>query len=246
MSYMRKIMALAPVAASILLGSCFTGDAPVSDRSTIIGDKGSPAKTAPQEKAAPPGAHLIRRGDTLYAIAWRYGIDFNDLAAWNKLRPPYVIYAGKSLRLTAPGGQADGSKQRLPKPGGAARAPDGGAVKWSWPVRGIANIKDSGDGRLLLSVPYGQAVHAAAAGKVVYSGSGIRGYGKLVIVKHNNTFLSAYGNNSNLMVREGELVESGQAIAKSGSIPGESPALYFEIRKFGKQTDTISYLPRRS
>ena len=244
MNAVRKIMVFAPVAANILLSSCFTGDAPVSDRSTIIGGKGEAAKTAEQGgKASSADTHLIRRGDTLYAIAWRYGIDFSDLAAWNKLQPPYVIYAGKRLRLVAPRG---GRKPRRPDPGAVARAPDGSLVKWAWPVRNVASIRDSGDGRLLLSIPYGQAVHAAASGKVVYSGSGIRGYGNLVIVKHNNTFLSAYGNNSNLMVKEGELVESGQTIAKSGSIPGESPALYFEIRKFGKQTDTISYLPRRS
>ena len=89
------------------------------------------------------------------------------------------------------------------------------------------------------------AVLAAAAGKVVYSGQGLRGYGKLVIIKHNKTFLSAYAHNSNILVKEGQSVTRGQRIAEIGNTDSDSPKLHFEIRRFGKPTDPIKFLPAR-
>ena len=86
----------------------------------------------------------------------------------------------------------------------------------------------------------------AAAGKVVYSGSGLVGYGRLIIIKHNETLLSAYGHNSNLLVSEGEYVKAGQVIANMGSSGTDRTRLYFEIRKNGKPVNPLRYLPRRS
>ena len=86
---------------------------------------------------------------------------------------------------------------------------------------------------------------AAAAGEVVYSGSGLIGYGQLIIVKHNETFLSAYGHNSRLAVREGDRVKAGEAIAQMGEGPGKEPVLHFEVRRNGKPVDPMNYLPRR-
>jgi lipoprotein NlpD len=94
-----------------------------------------------------------------------------------------------------------------------------------------------------ISGKLGQAVVASAAGKVVYSGSGLRGYGKLVIIKHNSTYLSAYAHNDQVLVKEGQTVTKGQKIAEMGSTDSDQVKLHFEIRKFGKPVDPAKFLP---
>jgi lipoprotein NlpD len=200
----------------------------------------------------PPDQHIVRAGETLFTIAWRYGKDHRDLARWNKLGDGSLIFPGQVIRLTRPSsgtstrGTASTSKPKArPLPEIKAQAPP----PWAWPTSGrvIAEF----DGRpgtgtgLLIAGRAGQAVRAAAAGRVVYSGSGLIGYGQLIILKHNDTYLSAYGHNASLLVREGENIKKGQRIATMGQGPGQEPRLHFEIRRNGKPVNPRQYLPAR-
>ena len=120
-------------------------------------------------------------------------------------------------------------------------------IVWVWPIKGVIvrNYSQTGSKGIDISGKPGQPVRAAAAGKVVYSGQGLAGYGNLVIVKHDGEFLSAYANNRRLLVNEGDHVRKGQTIAEIGTVAGKKPSLYFEIRKFGKPVNPIPYLPNR-
>ena len=123
------------------------------------------------------------------------------------------------------------------------------APQWRWPTRGIILSSFQGnDGfnkGIDLGGKLGEPVLAAAAGQVVYAGSGLRGYGKLLIIKHNETFLSAYAHNERLRVKEGDLVKVGQVIADMGSSGTDRVKLHFEIRRDGTPVDPLKYLPRR-
>ena len=127
----------------------------------------------------------------------------------------------------------------------APAVPDG-EIDWSWPASGkvLAGFNDTANAKGVdIAGAMGQPVHAAAPGKVVYSGAGLRGYGKLVIIKHNKTYLSAYAHNSQILVKEGQDVVKGQKIAEMGSTDTDRVKLHFEIRKLGKPVDPIKYLP---
>lgn len=120
---------------------------------------------------------------------------------------------------------------------------------WRWPTKGrlvAAYDADAGKKGIDIAGERGQAIFSAAAGDVVYSGSGLLGYGNLVIIKHDDTYLSAYGHNSQLLVKEGDKVVIGQEIAKMGVSPKDGAVLHFEIRKEGKPVDPIRYLPKRN
>ena len=120
-------------------------------------------------------------------------------------------------------------------------------VDWSWPAPGklLNNFVEGSNKGIDIAAKAGEPVLAAAGGKVVYAGSGLRGYGKLVIVKHNAAFLSAYAHNSQLLVKEGSSVQKGQKIAEAGSTDAEQTMLHFEIRRQGKPIDPLKYLPSR-
>jgi len=120
-------------------------------------------------------------------------------------------------------------------------------VEWIWPVSGkiLSGFSESAKG-VNIGGKLGQPVLASAAGKVVYSGSGLRGYGKLIIIKHNNTYLSAYAHNSQILAKEGQAVSKGQKIAEMGNTDTDMVKLHFEIRKLGKPVDPIKYLPGSS
>jgi lipoprotein NlpD len=198
----------------------------------------------------PDSEHTVRRGETLYTIAWRYGRDHRDLARWNNLGDGSLIYPGQVIRLTPPAGGVAGVR---PRPEAApARLPEISeqpAPAWAWPTRGRIDVDfggrpGSGTG-ILIGGRAGQPIQAAAGGRVVYSGGGLIGYGKLIIVKHNDTYLSAYGHNSALLVKEGDAVRKGQRIATMGEGPGRQPRLHFEIRKNGQPVNPKHYLPAR-
>lgn len=128
-----------------------------------------------------------------------------------------------------------------------AAARDKGGIKWIWPTEGriSGHFLKSTKG-MDISGKIGQPVLASAAGKVVYSGTGLRGYGKLIIIKHNNAYLSAYAHNNKLLVKEGQTVSRGQVIAEMGKTDSKLVRLHFEIRKNGKPVDPLKYLPRIS
>jgi len=128
-------------------------------------------------------------------------------------------------------------------------ATSGAAVNWSWPASGRVirgyDSKSTGKKGVDIIGKSGESVRAAAAGKVVYSGSGLSGYGRLIIIKHNKNFLSAYAHNRKLIAREGQWVEKGAVIAHMGSSGTDRTQLHFEIRKKGRPVDPLRYLPKR-
>lgn len=201
----------------------------------------------------PERAHTytVKRGDTLYAIAWRHKLDWQDLARWNGIRRDYVIQPGQVLKLYP--SRASRAAARTPPASPArqtapARVPIGPPVQWQWPVAGgtatLTSRPNGGQG-LNVSGHLGEDVRAAAAGHVVYTGTGLLGYGQLVILKHNETYLSAYGHTQSVAVREGDAVVAGQRIATMGAGPHGEAMLYFEIRINGTPSNPLSFLPKR-
>ncbi len=213
--------------------------------------------------------YVVDRGDTLYSIAFQVGRDYRELARWNGIGWPYRIYPDQRLRITPqastesrtvhvprssspPSGNGRASSAapvRQPRP--ARKTPTIGTVRleWQWPTDGalLKTFSRSDPGRKGVDIggSTGQPVRAAAPGRVVYSGSGLRGYGQLIIVKHNSVYLSAYGHNRRLLVKEGETLRAGQLIAEMGDTEATRPMLHFEIRRNGEPVDPQSLLPKR-
>ncbi len=215
---------------------------------------------------APKGYYRIRRGDTLSEIAQRKRVRMRTLASWNGLRPPYSIYAGNLLRVEPPDGRSRAVRSTTRRT--ASRSSTGSSVqktsarstaaatgadaassgiKWDWPAKGpIQQTFRSGDRTrqgVRIGVGEGTSVGAAADGTVVYSGSGLKGYGNLIIVKHNARYLSAYGFNRELLAREGERVKRGQRVALAGRASNGASLLHFEIRRDGVAVDPLRFLP---
>lgn len=263
----------------------------------------------PRPRSVPAGLYEVVRGDTLYGIAFRHGLDYRELAAINSIAAPYTIYPGQRLRLSGPATRsgppavasapapgtaapvvapivssppvrttpatpstvppATAATEPSPSPASpAATAVDppaqpatpapptstppaapGGAPRWQWPADGALI------GRFLAGDPTrqgiglagrgGDPVRAAADGVVVYSGAGLIGYGELIIVKHNDTWLSAYGHNRKRLVAEGEAVRGGQRIAEIGRTGASRDMLHFEVRRNGRPVDPLGVLPPR-
>lgn len=143
-------------------------------------------------------------------------------------------------------GKPESSKSEAPTEKSVEATAGDDAIEWSWPVNGkvLAGFNDAASAKGIdIGGSQGQPVLAAAPGKVVYSGAGLRGYGKLVIIKHNKTYLSAYAHNSQILVKEGQEVAQGQKIAEMGNSDTDRVKLHFEIRKLGKPVDPAKYLP---
>ncbi len=205
-----------------------------------------------------PATYTVKRGDTLYAIAWRHGLNYRDLARWNGIGRDYVIYPGQKLRLYSNGKRSPAVASAAPSSKGRAvvRTPKRSsttqaaapvpAMRWQWPVSGgtpTLTSRPNGGHGLTIGGKLGDEVRAAADGRVVYTGSGLLGYGQLVILKHNETFLSAYGHTQAVAVREGDFVKSGQRVATMGAGPQGTPLLYFEIRVNGTPRNPLELLP---
>lgn len=325
---------------ALLLGGCSSNPpAPVVDLSSS-----PPHSGLENAKSAPGGTYHVVRGDTLYAIAFRNGVDYRELAAWNGIEPPYRIYAGQDLRLSpssperaaarsataagpttrapavasppapsapvakngkpaigsgmfedvpatptepardeaassslppsapeanAPGavpataaaatpspkssaGEGpvkSGADTPLPKAAGESAVNGAGGLAWRWPGKGALIgsyvVGDQTRQGIDIAGTAGDPVLAAADGEVVYSGNGLLGYGELIIVKHNASFLSAYGHNRKRLVQEGDRIKAGQQIAEMGSSASSRDELHFEIRKNGKPVNPLDYLPPR-
>jgi lipoprotein NlpD len=190
----------------------------------------------------------VQAGDTLYSIAFKRGLDYREVARWNGIGTDYRIYIGQTLTLKAPaGGVPPVPAPTAPPPVLSEPAPSA-PPHWSWPTDGpvIGTVTQPTGGTGLRLGGDGSAdVRVAAAGRVVYVGSGLRAYGLLVIVKHDESWLTAYGYNHDVLVHEGDSVREGQTIAHMGEGPGAVPMLYFEIRRQGKPVDPLKYLPKR-
>lgn len=194
-----------------------------------------------------PEYYSVRAGDTLYSIATRHGLDYRDVARWNGIGRDYLIQPGQRLRLRPPGGTVAAA----PRPSAQSPAVDATPrpPPWTWPVTGgrvAGQVRQpSGGVGLRIDGEFGQPVLAAADGRVVYTGSGLRGYGQLVILSHERGWLSAYGHNSSVLVKEQEQVRAGQRIATMGNGPSQQPMLYFEMRIDGEPVDPLTQLPAR-
>lgn len=303
------------VVMSLLAGCAASGHrAPVVERGTVAKSVAvkNPARTT--DKDWRPRVHVVQKGDTLYAIAFNYGLDPRELVELNNIQDPNLIQIGQQINLfsasasprqvsvvesrsapvavastplvkdqpkvvkyayseaaLAKAGQTepDGAERKVPviakvesKPEirteqkvpvrteskAESTADSGGddALEWSMPAQGklIGGFSEA-DNRKGIDIAgkLGQPVFASAPGKVVYSGSGLRGYGKLLIIKHNKTYLSAYAHNDQLLVKEGETVTRGQKIAEMGSSDSDQVKLHFEVRRLGKPVDPAGYLP---
>lgn len=326
----RYIQSLAIIGVVLLLTACGTMRSSVmvepASGSSYARRGPEPARSAAHTRI-PGGSYTVIKGDTLYSIAFRNGVDFRDLAHWNGVAEPYTIWPGQRLTLSPdaantanvvvaassvtatsagtpsttpsapvfePVSKSVVSHSSAPRAGAVAAAPthsptptpvaaattNGDAalvpvagvpkpapssvpppapsasgvsravsgVKWRWPADGkLTSPFKSSDAipGIEIAGKAGDAVRAAADGVVVYSGNGLVGYGELVIIKHNDSLLSAYGHNRKRLVKEGQRVSSGQQIAEMGSTGASSNELEFQIRKNGNPVDPLDYLPSR-
>ncbi|GAA5236693.1 M23 family metallopeptidase [Verticiella sediminum] len=212
-----------------------------------------------------PGYHDVRPNETLSSIARRYGASVDDLVRWNKLANPNRIHVGQTLQVVAnpgkPGdtGVASGStdstplatsrgdptqvQPSAPAPRATAAVP-ANAVKLAWPADGKTGRMPGRSG-ISIAAGAGAPVRAAASGRVAYVGSGLRGYGNMVIVDHGSNFMTVYAHNRRLTVQEGARVSQGQQIAEMGSTDASQVVLYFEVRHNGEPVDPLRVLPKR-
>ncbi|MFW2439438.1 MAG: peptidoglycan DD-metalloendopeptidase family protein [Arenicellales bacterium] len=253
LSRVIKLFAVLFVASLLLLSACSSGTK--NDKYDYTANR------------APPNAkygsiYTVKRGDTLYSIAWAIKQDYRKLASWNGIRSPYLIRTGQRLRMYPPssktakktyssGSSSKSSSTRPAKKSTVYKgaSPQGKVKRWTWPtvnrkVTARFNPATGKDG-IDISGKFGDAVFASADGKVVYAGSGLRGYGKLIILKHNKTYLSAYAHNDSILVAEGQDIRAGKKIGRMGSNGKGRAILHFEIRKNGKPVNPTSYLSSR-
>lgn len=193
--------------------------------------------------------YVVQPQDTLYSIAWRHHLDFHDLARWNHIGADYRISVGQRLVLVPSVAAAAPSRKVMPAtpaPSTQSAPPPRAAtaLKWMWPTEALSAPQPVPSGGILLAGHEGQDIRAACAGRVVYAGSGLRGYGNLIILKHGENLLSAYAHNRESLVQDGQEVALGQVIAHMGVGVPDKPVLYFEIRRDGKPVDAEAYLPR--
>lgn len=232
-----------------VLAGCGTrgSRAPVADMS---------ASTAQPAK----GTYVVRAGDTLYKIAQAHGTDVATLIRLNNITDPTQLRVGQVLRLdgdtplpsqsqvagTQPKPATPVTPVTPPPPTAAPRASDAGLISWGWPASGniIQGFNKNTKG-IDIAGSLGDPVVAAADGKVVYAGSGLRGLGNLVLVQHSNGFITAYAHNQSLLVKTGDQVKKGMRIALLGQSDTTSPRLHFEVRKNGVPVNPLSYLPPR-
>lgn len=225
---------------SLFLLSCTDSDtyAPVTDISHM-------------ESIPKNGMHRVAKGETLYEIAWRFGLDYRYLATRNNIKPPYTIKQNQMISLR--GHYAASRKQNNVTPEEARvttpvikaqnneKEPNYSASGWIWPTHGtIIKSYSTANKGVDISGHSGEPVYAAGAGKVVYCGYGLRGYGNLIIIKHNSLYLSAYAHNRLAFVKEGEWVKKGQKISEMGNTGTDKTMLHFEIRRAGRPIDPLS------
>lgn len=196
----------------------------------------------------PPATYTVRKGDTLYSIATRYDLDYRDLARWNGIGRDYRIYPGQKLRLSGRGNRPAATARTPVKPRATTPViPSGPPIQWQWPATGASTRtqRPNGGQGLTIAGDLNQSIRAAGPGRVVYTGSGLLGYGQLLIIKHNDTYLSAYAHTASLLVKEGDAVNGGQPVATMGLGAQGQPLLYFEIRANGKPVDPLLFLPQQ-
>lgn len=214
--------------------------------------------------AGQPNIHQVKTNETLYSIAFRYDKDYRKLAALNHIRYPYRVFVGQRIKLSPYAtlnqpqptktqffhSTSVASKPRINqrfKPPTSTVGHQVVSAAWIWPYKGrVVNsfIPDRGKKGIDIAGYKGAPIHAAAGGIVAYAGSGLQGYGNLIIIKHSGQLLTAYGNNLQNKVKEGQVVTKGQVIALMGSIDRSFWGVHFEIRQQGKPINPLKFLPR--
>lgn len=227
----------------------------------------NPVTYSRNQRSGVPKWVKASKGDTLYGLSKSTGVSVERLAQLNQLKKPYTIKPGQTIFLkpikpksgssvaTRPSNKP--TKKTTKKTVSTAtikiKQPNShtvhwpGTVRWQKPVKGkiikkFSHQRNDSKG-IDIAGKQGDVIVASADGKVVYSGNGLISYGNLIIIKHNKTYLSAYAYNRKLLVKEGDMVKSGQKIAEMGRKDKLSPRLHFEIRKNGKPVDPLKYLP---
>ena len=269
----------------LLLSSCASRDKPaqVVGLSSTIPLKDRVKQTINSSK------YTVKKGETLYSIAWRANSDVRQLATLNKIKSPYQIFPGQKLFLVAKKPQKPIKvikNKSIPKKGtqkitGIAKSNAKKTLAstkkqaygkkvttkkivrkvisqstfskkmsgWQWPVKGkiteYFSNKIQGNKGINIGGRRNTQIKAAAKGMVVYAGDALRGYGKLIIIKHNEDYLSAYAHNEKILVKENQRIKLGDVIAKMGSTGASSVMLHFEVRFRGKSVDPLKYLPKR-
>lgn len=217
------------------------------------------------------GTHIVQQDETLYNIAWRYGRDYKELASANNIKSPFILSVGQRIDLevdqqsykaqrssnkkepsTSPNvtGRKQNPKLRN-KTTRTKKSSNSNKITWGWPHVGLILAKYSVNSRsrdinkgIDIRGVGGDEIRAAASGEVVYAGNGLLGYGNLIIINHSDRYLSAYGHNQDMLVKEGDRVKRGQQIATMGA-KGGKPMLHFEIRKDGQPVNPAKYLPHK-
>ncbi len=201
----------------------------------------APVVNAWHQAKASSSLYHVQKGDTIYSIAWAFGLDYRALAAANDLQPPYVLSPGEDLKMV-PTPHQSSSKVTIHE---TQLVPPSQSI-WYWPAKGRLverfTARMTGSQGIGISGKIGQSIHATSAGEVVYSGDGVRGYGNLIIVKHNSNYLSAYAFNQQNLVQVGDFVKANQVIARMGKNDAGRTLLYFEIRYKGKPVDPLLFL----
>ncbi|AEC19511.1 putative peptidase [Pusillimonas sp. T7-7] len=242
-----RYLMLAAVAATVVLAGCAsrTTQAPVTDMSGGV--------------AAPVGGatYVVKAGDTLYKIAQAQNMNVAEISRLNNITDPSQLRIGQVLRLNssvpAPAGSGTGTATPIPvtpvepvQPTATARASDAAVVSWAWPAPGkIIQSFNANTKGIDIEGMAGDPVHAAADGKVMYAGNGVRGLGNLILLGHGNGFITAYAHNQSLLVKTGQEIKKGAKIAAIGQTDTTSPRLHFEIRRKGTPVNPLSYLPAR-
>lgn len=194
--------------------------------------------------------HVVTRGETLYAIAFRYEQDYHYLATLNKLKSPYALRVGQVIKLKSSSpveNFAESIVKALPSPPKLPAVSD--VSSWRWPVTGrvIATFSPrNGRKGIDIAGKKGARIRASASGTVAYSGDGLPGYGNLIILKHNAEYLTAYGNNQKNLVHSGQHVKKGQVIAEMGVVNRRFWGLHFEMRKRGEPVNPLIYLKKKA
>jgi len=259
-------MMLLVIGASVLLSACTT---PRTKPATIVDRSQSETASSAASAPTPPGYYRVKRGDTVLRIALDQGQSYRDIVRWNNLTDPNLIEVDQLLLVRPPAGKmtvkpltsaattppATSAPQKMadqrmaepaPEPKIEAVKPDATpiGIRLSWPAKGKV-VEDFVDGKnkgIDIAGKLGDPIQAASDGRVVYAGNSLRGYGNLVIVKHDNTYLTAYAHNRNLLVKEGDAVRKGQKIAEMGDTDANSVRLHFELRVNGKPVDPLPFL----
>lgn len=267
---------------AITLFSCSNRNTPAPVSNIVLGERSQDSIRTSQ--------YLVKKGETLYSIAWRANSDVRKIARINKISSPYRIYPGQKIFLveskvkktaevskhkvshknstkSSTANKKNSSKNTLASTKKQAYGENVSTRKsyqnstlasetfsqkisrWQWPVKGkvVEYFSNSAQGNKGIDITgrRGTKVKASTTGKVVYAGNALRGYGKLIIIKHNDDYLSAYAHNDRILVKEQQIINIGEVIATMGDTDANKVMLHFEIRFRGKSVNPLKYLPKK-